>query len=380
MNKYFLRKLRICTVTAIALATSAPFQHAYAQSSVTLYGLLSTGLVYISNAGGQKQYQLANGPQQLPRVGFKGSEDLGGGNTAVFVLENGFSLTNGTLGQGGRMFGRQAFVGLSSERYGSVTLGRQYEEMSQQLWWTESASIFAAFGAHIGDSDNIFDTVRLNNAVRYASPTINGLSFAGSYAFSNATNGFSNNNSFSFGANYAVGALKVGAALTQFNHPASTSNTSGAVDDSSWGFTSPFVKSLANAVTNQQRIFGVGASYDFSVVKVAVNYSNVLFNYADSTGLRVQNGELSVFKYITPALLLGTSYIYTAGNYSVDRSPHWHQVNAGADYFLSKRTDLYLVGIFQRAGGAAQFAQIYSQSSSTSKSQAAIVAGIRSRF
>lgn len=283
---------------------------------------------------------------------FIGREDLGGGNAAVFVIENGFSLTSGALGQGGRMFGRQAFVGLTSDRYGTVTVGRQYEEMNTQLWWSESASLFAAFGAHIGDSDNIFDTLRFNNAVRYASPIVNGFSLAGSYAFSNAISGFSDNNAFSVGGNYAHGSLKIGVAFTQLNHPASTSNnTSGAVDDTSWGFTSPFVKSLNNAVTIQQRIVGVGAAYDFGLVQVAANYSNVLFNYADSTGLRVQNSEISVYKYVTPALLLGAAYIYTAGSYSSDRTPHWHQGNVGVDYFFSKRTDMYLVGIYQHAGG-----------------------------
>src|ERR1700740_578599 len=101
-----------------------------AQSFVTLYGLLSEGFVYNTNAGGKKLTQLASGTEQLPRLGFKGGEDLGGGPSAIFVLENGFSLTTGALGQGGRMFGRQAYVGFANPTFGTLTLGRQYEEMN----------------------------------------------------------------------------------------------------------------------------------------------------------------------------------------------------------------------------------------------------------
>jgi predicted porin len=63
-----------------------------------------------------------------------------------------------------------------------------------------------------------------------------------------------------------------------------------------------------------------------------------------------------------------------------DSSPKWHQVNAGADYFLSKSTDLFLVGIYQKAAGDAQYAQIYSLSPSTTKSQVSAVIGMRHKW
>jgi len=115
---------------------------AHAQSTVTLYGLISTGILYTSNAGGHSQVSMASGPEQLPRFGLKGSEDLGGGTAAIFTLENGFNSANGTLGQGGRMFGRLAYVGLTNDRFGTVTMGRQLEEMAQQLYWSEAGVLF----------------------------------------------------------------------------------------------------------------------------------------------------------------------------------------------------------------------------------------------
>lgn len=101
----------------------------YAQSSVTLYGIIDVGLVFNNNAGGQKQYFMSSGNIQGSRWGLRGTEDLGGGLSALFVLENGFSVNNGRLAQGGDEFGRQAYVGLSSTSIGTLTLGRQYDSI-----------------------------------------------------------------------------------------------------------------------------------------------------------------------------------------------------------------------------------------------------------
>lgn len=364
-------------MTALLLAgASLP---AHAQSSVTLYGIISVALSYSSNAGGNHLFQMQSGPQQPSRWGLKGREDLGGGRAAIFDLENGFSITNGTAAQGGRLFGRQAWVGLTDPRLGTLTLGRQYDEMTQQLNWTSSAVQFAAYGAHVGDNDNIFNVVRLQNSIRYASPTISGLSFAGQYAFSNEAGAFNNNSAFSAGLSYRHGPFRFSAALSQYNHPASAANTSGAIGDS-YAFTSPFATSAGGAGVDRQRIVGVGTGYDFGFAQTTLSYTNVLFDYLDTTGLRLNNIELSITRYVTPAVMLGASYIYTFGTSSESQKPHYNQVDLGIDYFLSKRTDLYLVGLFQRAGGSAQYAQIVTTPASTSKSEAQIIAGIRTKF
>ncbi|VVE31142.1 porin [Pandoraea anhela] len=367
---------------AISAVTGAWSVQGHAQS-VELYGILSGGPQYVSNAGGKKLFGVASGGMQLPRWGLRGSEDLGGGTRAIFTLENGFSLTNGSL-SAGRMFGRQAFVGLSNTGWGTVTLGRQYDEMSQMLAWSESGNLFAGFGTRIGDADNIYNTQRFNNAVRYASPVIGGLNFAASYAFSNST-GFSNNNAYSAGVNYVVNGLKLGVAFSEFNRrsnaqPANLTN--GAVDDSAYGFSSPFTVSRANpsAGTSVQRILGAGANYDFGFVNATLGYSNILFNYSDGTGLRLQNTELALSRRITPQLLLGTAYIYTWGQYADGTRPKYHQVNLSAIYSLSKRTDLFVVGIYQRAAGDAKFAQIYSTIASSTATQMLYQVGIRHRF
>lgn len=101
---------------------------ASAQSSVTLYGIVDTGVEYVShsNAAGQGVVRMPGITGELPsRWGIRGREDLGNGLSAIFALEDGFNVRNGAMNQGGRMFGRQAWVGLDS-RYGTLTFGRVY--------------------------------------------------------------------------------------------------------------------------------------------------------------------------------------------------------------------------------------------------------------
>ena len=106
---------------------------AHAQSNVTLYGLIDTSLVYTNNQKGGTNYQMSSGVESGSRWGMKGAEDLGGGLKAIFQLENGFSSTVGTLGQNGRMFGRAAFVGITSQTFGSFTAGRLW--IGPALFW-----------------------------------------------------------------------------------------------------------------------------------------------------------------------------------------------------------------------------------------------------
>ncbi|WP_186152830.1 porin [Burkholderia gladioli] len=100
----------------------------FAQGSVTLYGILDTGVEYVShaNSAGKGVVRMPAITGELPsRWGLRGSEDLGGGYKAVFALESGINVGNGTLGQGGRLFGRQSWVGIDSP-YGTLSFGRQY--------------------------------------------------------------------------------------------------------------------------------------------------------------------------------------------------------------------------------------------------------------
>lgn len=149
---------------ALALGAGLP-GHAQTQNHVTLYGLVDAGVEHLNhvNGGGGITRMPTIAGSAASRWGLRGSEDLGGGLKAVFTLESGFGSDTGTLLQGGRAFGRQAFVGLSGN-WGSVTLGRQY---SMLLLGAVNTDILLAQIYGAGVFDTYLAGPRLDNALAY---------------------------------------------------------------------------------------------------------------------------------------------------------------------------------------------------------------------
>ncbi len=134
---------RKCLVVACTLACMGT---ASAQSSVTLYGVVDMNIEYANHVGAvpvasngfnrgpaNDAYRMNSGGVSGSRWGLRGTEDLGGGLKAVFVLESGFNLDTGTSQQSGRLFGRQAFVGVQKAGIGQFSFGRQYASMFEAL-------------------------------------------------------------------------------------------------------------------------------------------------------------------------------------------------------------------------------------------------------
>ena len=136
----------------LALAVLGAFTGiASAQTSVTIYGVVDAGITREDN-GVTTTNRLDSGNQSGSRLGFKGNEDLGGGLSAQFLLEQGFNVDTGTLGQGGRMFGRQAYIGLTGN-FGQLRLGRQKTVMYDALLAIDPFGI-----ANKGGMDRLFVT------------------------------------------------------------------------------------------------------------------------------------------------------------------------------------------------------------------------------
>ena len=344
----------------VALAVTAAFAlPALAQSSITLYGVIDEGINYTSNAGDKSAYQLESGYAQGSRWGLKGSEDLGSGLKAIFDLENGFDVNSGALGEGGRIFGRQAFVGLTSANYGTLTLGRQYDSVVDYLAPTTANGNWGGYLlSHPYDNDNTDNSFRVNNTVKYASPSFAGLQFGGTYSFSNET-GFANNRTYSLGGQYANGGLLVGAAYLEANNPGFTADGSIATDD-------------ANFISERLRIFGGGVNYTFGGATVGFAYTNTNVgqpsatdtsvyvgavtppNGGTLTALKFQNFEINGKYQFTPAFFVGVQYVYTAATMdatSGNENPKYHTFGLMADYNLSKRTDFYFQAAYQKVAG-----------------------------
>src|ERR1700753_491441 len=193
----------------LAALTGAFATAAHAQSSVTLYGLIDAGITYTNNQRDHSNVQETSGSINGSRWGLRGAEDLGGGLKAIFTLENGFGINDGTLQQNSRLFGRQAFVGLASDQFGAVTLGRQYDSMVDFV--APLALTGTQYGgtqfAHPFDNDNLNNSFRINNSVKYQSANYGGFKFGALYGFSNQADGFANNRAYSAGASYNWGGL-----------------------------------------------------------------------------------------------------------------------------------------------------------------------------
>lgn len=371
-------------LAVVALGGVASLAHA--QSSVTLYGIVDEGLSYTTNAGGNSAWQLTGGIAQGSRWGLKGTEELGGGLRTIFQLENGFQPSNGTLGQGGRMFGRQAYVGIGSDTSGTVTLGRQYDSVVDYLGpLTANGSWGGTYFSHPLDNDNTNNSFRINNAVKYTSANYAGLTFGGLYGFSNDS-GFANNRAWSVGLRYGNGPLTAGAAFLQVNNGGFT--TAGAVAGTSTTSTGD-----ARFVASRQRVAGAGVNYVFGPAAAGVVYTYTNINgigWNGGSGLialpssaHYNNIEVNAKYTATPSVVLGAMYDYTKVNGQVlgyGFGGHWNVFGLMADYLLSKRTDVYAQAVYVRASQDAG-AQVYG-SAGTSDSHAQTVArvGMRHKF
>jgi len=383
----------------LAFALSGVFAiPAHAQSSVTLYGLLDTGLVYSNNQTGHSSWQEASSATQNTVFGLKGSEDLGGGLHAVFKLEQGFNLNNGTEAFPGDGFGSQVWVGLQSDPYGTLTFGRQFDVVNDLLGplSSESNTWGGNLAAHPFENDNLAaDSVVINNAVKYTSPAWHGVTVETMYAFSNKAGGFSDNRVYGFRAAYTQGPFNLAAGYLQFNNAGGGvlgTNPNGAIsqDDAS-----------ANFIAQRQRIWGAGGNYTFGPATIGLVWSHTQIDNMASVfsfglgdysplggGLRLDNYEVNARYALTPALSVSGSYTFTDGAYSdgaTNASPAWNSVMLQTDYSLSKRTDVYLEGVYQHVHGAPSGsilgdAMINTLSPSSTNSQVAVSVGLRHAF
>jgi predicted porin len=161
------------------LASAGAVGHAQTPN-LTLYGLIDTGVEYVTDVGpaGDSLTRMPTITGTLPsRWGVRGSEDLGGGQRAVFTLENGFAPDSGSLNYGGRLFGRQAFVGLSGT-WGALTFGRQY---TMFYWSLLDSDLLGPNVYGSGSIDSYIPNARADNSVAYRG-TFGGVTVGASYS------------------------------------------------------------------------------------------------------------------------------------------------------------------------------------------------------
>lgn len=354
----------------IALAVLAASGAAMAQSSVTLFGVVDTGVSYVKGSGGTSNYGLHNGSNASSRLGFRGVEDLGGGLKAGFWLEgaigtdvgdgSGAGLKSGS----GFQFGRRSTVSLMGN-FGEVRLGRDEVVAYNKLSAHSNFSVIGV-GGFRGWANSQGDAIRQNNKITYFTPNFSGFTAGVDYAFGEKAGDGQNGRYFGGFVAYNNGPLGVTLAADRKNNPSTT--------DGSYGGS-------AAAFTQGDKLdsYGLGATYDFGVVKV-----NGLALQVKEKGA-VQNSKLTSYALGVSAPVGGVGEVkaqYALYKNGGDLTGKAHQLSLGYVHNLSKRTALYGTYSYLKNKDNAQFTLggVPSYTVGAGKASNGVQVGIRHAF
>ncbi|MDF3834348.1 porin [Cupriavidus basilensis] len=351
-----LKKMTRNLIAAVAggLLASA----AQAQSSVTMYGVVDAGIEYVSHAGttgSGSAYRVKSGNSAASRWGLRGKEDLGGGLSAIFVLENGFFVDTGMAAQGGRLFGRKAFVGIAGP-WGQITLGRQYNILGD-IFIPLDTTRYATYS--VLSHDTHFSGIA-DNTIKYTG-NFGNLTLSAMYSA-----GYDSTIS---GGSEVPGAPRVGQEIG-----AGASYTAGRlgmalVYDQRRG------TSLATANSVERR-YAAGLIYTSGPFIAVAGYRYLQGDLA-TPGLRSDLYWLGASYSIMPALTLRAG-IYRTDRRASDDSATSYTLQAV--YSLSKRTDVFLLGSYMDNRGRSKFGVANATTAAPGVGQTGIIAGIKHIF
>ena len=390
-------KKSLLAVAALGAFASA----AQAQSSVTVYGIMDIGYV-----GGNSRVAsgtavtkgtsntFTGGAESTNRIGFKGTEDLGGGSSAFFTVELGLEPASTTSGfkNSATTENRQSFVGLKKNGIGQFALGTQYTLVHQSVALTDAGGTNNILGDMIytsatGNGATVADvngekvngfaagnsyTIRSQNALTLDTDTFAGFkghglvimnntnttqtTFANSNGYSGGTN---NQNGWGLGVDYTWQKLFVTAAMQQLNAKqaynvtglaanANAATTIAAANISIFGAGQ--ASSLGTNVKDNQ--YYVAATYDFGILKAYAQYiSRKVTAQQDSGYYAKRTGEqIGVRSFITPTIEawaqggLGKVTTFAVPGPTVNNpAANMTSWQIGSNYWLSKRTNLYAI-------------------------------------
>lgn len=345
-----------------ALAAVGAFAGAaQAQSSVTVYGIIDVGYAGGNTSGtaagatAKRNYaSFATSSEQSSRLGFRGTEDLGGGTRAFFTVEVDLNSTTSTTLLGNT---RQAFAGLAKNGLGNFSVGTQYTIIHSQVGATDPGqqnnmvgsviyphSGGAAPTSNTGQDSGIAYTVRTNNVLQVQSERFAGARLSAQYGMNNTngtqlsattTSGKNNFTTWGVGLDYTIGKLYA-TAVYQNVKAEQTAITTTTI--------STLLPSMVNANSNQMYI---GATYDFGILKAYAGY----INRKDESTLNTNNylkrtaQQIGVRGFATKTV----EYWASVGNGRYDSygastpTANFTAYQVGSNYWLSKRTNMYAI-------------------------------------
>jgi predicted porin len=345
-----------------ALLITAGFGSAQAQSNVTIYGIMDVGYIGSSsdaNVSGkaisETKNTFGNGAESTSRLGFRGTEDLGGGTAAFFTIETGLTPSQGQVST---LINRQSFVGLKQNGLGQISIGTQYTPVHSAVGQSDpgmlnqmTGNVIYSTGAASTTSGSGTDTaytVRTANTIIAKSEKFAGFGATAMYTMSNTdttqtstSGGNTNYNGWGLSADYTWNKLYATVAYQSLR----SENTFTTDTPTYWTMrTTTGGGGGVNSTDNQSY---AGLTYDFGVVKAyaqwinrevtsALDSSNYLKRSAQQVGVRgnftstieswasVGNGKFNAFGESSP---------------SID----FTGFQLGSNYWLSKRTNLYAI-------------------------------------
>jgi predicted porin len=391
--------MNIKKIAALAIPLGVAAAGAHAQSSVTLYGVIDTGVEYLNNSKGHAFIGLNEGIWGGERFGLRGSEDLGGGTAAIFQVENGFNSDTGAEQKTGVLFNRGAWVGLTNVNAGTLTLGRQYTPYYTLLSpWSPTNWLTGAIGAHPGDIDNLDTDYRVSNSVVYKSPSFGGLTVGAMYAFGGQAGSTGLGQSWSLAAQYRMGPAGFGVGYERFQNAtagggawsASSTAYSGTGEQGNTGLTAGYQTAAA------QNRLAVTGGYQFNnQFDVSASYSNVQYVAGVNSSFKgsaiFNTGGVVLHYHPAAAWDLAAGYAYTRAteNNGITAPASYSQINLTELYNLSKRTKIYVLEAYQHANGqtlgtngkaTAAVANIAEANASGNQNQIAVTVGINHAF
>ncbi len=316
------------SLIALAVAGSFAAPAFAASSNVDIYGVLNVGVFSVESDVANKD-RSTNITSNASRIGFKGTEDLGGGLAAIWQIETGFAADEQTVDKG-ELGNRNTFVGLKGG-FGTILAGKHDTPMkllgrSVDNFGDTMADSRNLLGAGATDGKSMFD-LRPDNVIAYISPSFSGLTVIGAYVTDHGVSGTggtfpgcatgldcNDRDAYSFSGTYNNGPLMLGLGYERHN-----TNAGGAVsvDRSMW------------------RLVG---GYTIGDLKLGAQYENGSADTALATADRNAWGLFA--NYGIGAITLKANYL-SVGDYKGMNDSGAKQYTLGADYSLSKRTTVY---------------------------------------
>jgi len=389
-------KKSLLAVAAMGAFASA----AQAQSSVTVYGILDMGFQGVTARAGSAKTNITRfsgeGSESTSRLGFRGTEDLGGGTSAFFTAEFALNGTNSNLSGDTNtgLSNRQTFVGLAQKGVGRAAIGTQYTPVHLAVGRTDPGQqnnmlgnvIYATNASQGNGQTTTAYTVRYNQALTLQTDRIAGFQAYGIYQNSNSnannpatTQTVGNNIATGLGINYVWQKLNVDVA---FNSSKQETITAGVAGTAALPVSNT-ITAVANPLGTAIGIMSsyAGATYDFGILKAYAQYVNTKYTANSNSNTYVTRAaqQIGVRGNWTPKIeswaSVGNGTIDAGNNAAIDSAANATQkftgYQLGTNYILSKRTNLY--GIFGST-------QVSNSSIATSEGGSSYGVGVRHTF